>query len=110
MAAYAIVLLTITDEERYGRYRTAVAPTIVAGGGRLVVVDDAADVVEGSTDAERFILIEFPDRAAAHRWHASPEYLAIVADRLEGATTHLFAVVQNSPETQARLDASNAGR
>lgn len=82
MSAYIVAQISIHDRERYGRYVAGFMPTLTAYGGRLLVADEAPQAIEGAWSHRKLVVLEFPDRAAAQAWFASPAYQAIVADRL----------------------------
>jgi uncharacterized protein (DUF1330 family) len=50
--------------------------------GRLPIGHAEREVVEGLWGRDKLIVLAFPDREAARRWSASPEYRAIAVDRL----------------------------
>jgi uncharacterized protein (DUF1330 family) len=82
MPAYAVAQLSIHNPEVYDRYVAAFPPVIERYGGRVLAADNDPDVLEGRWDYDRFVLLEFPDRASLESWATSPEYREIVRDRL----------------------------
>lgn len=87
MSVYVIVQLNIHDRERYDKYAEAFPPVLAQYGGTAVVADDAPRVIEGEWTGDRVVVLRFPDRDAFRAWATSPEYQAIVGDRLAGAHT-----------------------
>jgi uncharacterized protein (DUF1330 family) len=74
MPAYFVCTMTIHDPETYRKY-TALTPAIVARhGGRFLTRGDPVTTAEGEPFAERLVLLEFPDRAAAEAWYRDPAY------------------------------------
>lgn len=74
MAAYFVCTMRIHDPETYRKY-TALTPAIVARhGGRFLTRGDEVITCEGERFADRMVLIEFPDRAAALAWYNDPAY------------------------------------
>jgi uncharacterized protein (DUF1330 family) len=62
------------DEAAWKAY-LALAPTTIAKyGGRYLARGGAIDVMEGDWSPQAIVIVEFPDREAAARWYASPEY------------------------------------
>jgi uncharacterized protein (DUF1330 family) len=59
MAAYMIVQITITDEEKYKHYRTAVVPLIANFGGEAVVRSGTVYLLEGHHDGRRMSCSSF---------------------------------------------------
>jgi uncharacterized protein (DUF1330 family) len=62
------------DRKLMEEYRTHVAPTVQAFGGRFLVRGGACETLEGGWSPERIVIIEFPTVAAAKAWWGSPEY------------------------------------
>ena len=50
MAAYIIVQIKVTREQGWPEYRAAFMPLMQRFGGRLLVVDPAVEVLEGTHD------------------------------------------------------------
>ena len=93
MSVYVVVQLTIHDRERYQRYIDRFLPIIAEHGGRVLAVDDHPEVLEGTWDADRVVLLRFSDRAAFEGWAQSPAYKEIAADRI-AATDGPILLVQ----------------
>ena len=74
MAAYVVVEISIRDPETYERYKVMAPPSIARYGGRYIVRGGRTHCLEGSWDAARFVLLEFPTADAARAWWSSPEY------------------------------------
>jgi uncharacterized protein (DUF1330 family) len=86
MAAYLLALVNVDDPEAYKAY-TAVTPGVIQQyGGKFVVRGGNPEAVEGELAAKRFVLIEFPDKAAVKRFYQSPEYQKILPLRLKCST------------------------
>ncbi|MFI1919121.1 DUF1330 domain-containing protein [Nocardia sp. NPDC020380] len=96
MTAYVAAQFTIHDRPRYERYVRAFAATLDGYAARLLVADEQPHALEGEWPYTKFVLIEFPDRATAERWAASPEYQAISVDR-HAATTGNAIVLRGVP-------------
>jgi uncharacterized protein (DUF1330 family) len=92
MPAYLIADTHITDQLTYGKYKQQVAPLIAKFGGRFLVRGGAHEVLEGSWQPSRLVLVEFPDMATLKSWYSSPEYAPLLALRQPAATDHLVAV------------------
>ncbi|MEZ4628245.1 MAG: DUF1330 domain-containing protein [Eubacteriales bacterium] len=85
MPCYFVARIQVHDEEAYARYLARCDEVFARYEGRYLAVDANPVPLEGSPDAERVVLIEFPSEAAFHRWYDSPEYREILAHRLAGA-------------------------
>jgi uncharacterized protein (DUF1330 family) len=92
MPAYLIADTHITDQPTYDKYKQQVAPLIAKFGGRFLVRGGPHEVLEGSWQPSRLVLIEFPDMDRLKSWYNSPEYAPLLALRKPAATDHLVAV------------------
>lgn len=90
MAAYLIANYDVTNADEYTRYQKGAAP-IMAGGGKLLVLDSASVVKEGDGAAQT-VVIEYPTKEAALAAYESDEYQAVVGIRL-GASENGRAVI-----------------
>jgi uncharacterized protein (DUF1330 family) len=85
MSIYVIAHGRIENRKLLDEYVAKVLPTIQAHRGRVVAFDEAPEVVEGTTDHPRTVILEFPSREAFRAWYDSPEYQAILPLRLKSA-------------------------
>jgi uncharacterized protein (DUF1330 family) len=92
MAAYMIVQITITDEEKYKHYRTSVVPLIAKFGGKIVVQRGPVELLEGNHDGRRMVMFEFPSMEALHAFWNSPEYVPVKELRRDAANLDIWAV------------------
>lgn len=92
MAAYVIASIDVTDPDLYAEYRAQVPATIEQYGGRFVVRGGDKEVLEGSWDPPRIVVLEFPDADAARRWHSSEEYAPLIELRQRASNGHLVLV------------------
>ena len=91
MTAYMLVQGTITDEERYGRYRQAVMPLIERFGGKHVR-GGTVELLEGRQDERRTALFEFPSMDAIHAFWDAPEYGPVKELRRDAADLEIWAI------------------
>lgn len=89
---YAIAQLTITDRAAYGRYVERFMGVMRRFKGRVLVSDEHPQVVEGSWDREKIVVLEFPDEPAFREWAESPEYREIAKDRIAGSNAVILLV------------------
>ena len=81
MPAYIIVLVDITDRERYADYMK-VTPSVVAEfGGRFIARGVKTETLEGPPETRRVVLIEFPSYELASAFYQSHEYQRAIAGR-----------------------------
>ena len=88
MPAYTIFTITVTDPARYPDYAKHTPRIIAQYGGRMLVRGGDPEVLEGSPQGQRVVVIEFPDRAAAKRFYDLPEYQAIIGMRHGASEGH----------------------
>jgi uncharacterized protein (DUF1330 family) len=82
MSGYLITTYKIINPEAYQAYTAAVAPTIFAHGGEILVAGPGSEVVEGTPEPITVVL-KFPSKDALRGWYDSPEYQAIIHHRLD---------------------------
>ena len=80
MPAFFIAEVIWKDEAARRRYLAAVADTVRAYNGRLLV--GPARSVEGEWNPKALAILEFETAARADEWYDSPEYAELKALRL----------------------------
>ncbi|MQY09215.1 DUF1330 domain-containing protein [Actinomadura macrotermitis] len=93
MTTYALAQIRIHDRARYGAYVAGFMEVLLRYEGRLLVADEAPEVVEGEWPYDKVILMAFRDRGAFEAWASSPEYREISKDRI-AATTGVVIVAK----------------
>jgi uncharacterized protein (DUF1330 family) len=96
MPAYVVVDVTVTDPDKYAAYRELAARSIEAAGARYLARGGDTDVLEGSWEPGRVVVVEFDDAAAARVWYEGAAYAAARAAR-DGAATMNMVVVEGIP-------------
>jgi uncharacterized protein (DUF1330 family) len=89
MAAYVVNEIWVKDAAVFQTYVVQVPPTLAAFGGRYLVRSGATEAIEGEAPG-RIVILEFPDRAAALAWRASPAYRAILPIRDASSTSRVY--------------------
>ena len=92
MTVYAIAQLRFTDRAAYDRYQMRFMDVFRRYRGTLLAADEHPQVVEGSWDREKVVLMSFPDRDEFRSWSESAEYHEISKDRDAGADTVVLLV------------------
>lgn len=82
MAAYFILHNRIRDGHSLDEYIPKAMETMAAYEPEVLVLEENSQVLEGSTDFPRTIVIRFKSRADAEAWYNSPEYQAVLPLRL----------------------------
>ncbi len=77
MPAYVIVQGTVFEPKLFERYAVESREGIRAHGGR-VIARGAPSALSATVEDGFTAVIEFPDTAAARRWHDSREYQLLV--------------------------------
>ena len=92
MAALLLIQAEVWQKDRYRAYQAAVQPLIARFGGRLRATGVELEVLEGTHDGRRLVVIEFPSAEALQAFWRSPEYAGIRALREGAAQVDVWAV------------------
>jgi uncharacterized protein (DUF1330 family) len=92
VTVYAIAQLRFTDRAAYDRYQMRFMDVFRRYRGTLLAADEHPQVVEGSWDREKVVLMSFPDQDEFRSWSESAEYQEISKDRDAGADTVVLLV------------------
>jgi uncharacterized protein (DUF1330 family) len=92
MPAYIIAEVEVTNPTGYEAYRPLAGTSIAQYGGKFVVRGGKAELVEGTQEPARIVVIEFADTAAAKRWYNSPEYQEALKIRLANSKGRVLLV------------------
>ena len=89
MAVYVIADIEVLDPALFEEYRQKVPATIAAYGGRYVARGGHTEVLEGSWEPKRCVVLEFPDMERFKTWWSSPEYAPLRALRQRASNSSL---------------------
>jgi uncharacterized protein (DUF1330 family) len=92
MPAYMIVDIEIHDPAAYDEYRKVVGPTLAQYGGKFVVRGGKIDVLEGSWNPKRIVVLEFESAARARQWYDSEEYRVPKQIRMRASKGNIIVV------------------
>jgi len=92
MAAYLIAEHLISDASVFEEYRSKVAPIIERFGGRYLTRAGSHEVLDGSWQPTRVVIIEFADMSTLKAWYHSPEYQPLIELRRRAARDVLIAI------------------
>ena len=92
MAAYIFVEVDVRDPERYAEYVRMVPPTIAKYGGKFLVRGGRAEVLEGSWQPKRVVILEFRSVEDAKAWWGSEEYARPKALRQSASVTDMIVM------------------
>ena len=99
--AYIVVQIAIHDSAKYAHYMALAPASIAAYGGRYIVRGGSSEVLEGSWQPARLVVLEFPTVAQARAWWNSPEYAPAKAVRQQCAHTEMLLIEGTVPATAA---------
>lgn len=85
MSYYFIANIKILDPLVYGKYLEKADAIFSRYKGKYLVVDNKPEILEGSWDYTRNVMIQFDSRKDFDNWYFSPEYQEILRFRKEGA-------------------------
>jgi uncharacterized protein (DUF1330 family) len=92
MAAYMIVEIEVHDAAAYEEYRKLVGPTLQQYGGKFIVRGGKVEVLEGSWNPKRLVVLEFDSVARARQWYDSEEYRVPKQIRMKASSGNLVLV------------------
>jgi uncharacterized protein (DUF1330 family) len=92
MSAYIIFDITVTDPEGYEEYKKLASPTIEAHGGTYITRGGQLQVIEGTWQPNRLVILKFETIQKANNWINSPEYGVARKIRHKTATTHAITI------------------
>jgi uncharacterized protein (DUF1330 family) len=99
MATYLINHLRIPNDVPNSEgldYLEKVEATFASYGGKWLVLGEHDEVLEGAWPGS-VVLMEFPDKDAAHAWYHSPAYKEIINLRTDNAISDMILVDQVEP-------------
>ena len=93
MAGYIIgALQGITDAAAFTAYQGAAGPTVAQYGGKLVLNSRKVEKGDGNWAPAGLVIVEFASVAQAKKWYNSPEYQAVIGQRLQSADSAVIIV------------------
>jgi uncharacterized protein (DUF1330 family) len=92
MAAYVIVEVDVHDPVQYEDYKKMTPGSLLPFQGKFVVRGGAAELLEGTQEPKRIVVLEFPTRDLAKQWWSSPQYAPAKALRQRISATRMILV------------------
>lgn len=93
MPGYVIgQLKDIKDADAFAAYQRAAGPTVVQYGGKLVINSTKIQVGDGDWSPVAMVMLEFESVDQAQKWYDSPEYQAVIEQRLSSADSALIII------------------
>ena len=72
----------IKDGEAFGAYQQVALPTIEKAGGKPLFFSTNIEAADGDWAPMGIIVVEFESGEASRKWYNSPEYQAVIGQRL----------------------------
>jgi len=91
-AGYAIFNINITNPANYKNYIDQVKPVAEKFGAEYIVRGGENQVIEGTWQHPRTVVIKFPSYEKALEWYNSDEYKPIKQIRLDNAETNAIII------------------
>ncbi|MDG5765940.1 DUF1330 domain-containing protein [Balneolales bacterium ANBcel1] len=85
MSCYFIAHISIYDNDEYQKYLDKAGAIFSKYRGEYLAVDNATEVLEGSREYDRTVLIRFDTIRDFDEWYRSEEYQEILKHRLKAA-------------------------
>ena len=82
---YVILTEAIHDAAAMDDYGQASKEALIAFGGKVLVVDEDVEILEGSWPGNRTVIVEFESLDKAREWYHSMSYQAALPLRLAAA-------------------------
>ena len=92
MPAYLSADIEATDVRAYEAYRRHVPEMISAHERKYLVRGGAAEVLEGSWQPRRMVVLEFPSMARPRAFYDSADYAPLKALRMDASDSRILAV------------------
>jgi len=98
VTAYILAGIDVHDQAGYERYVEKATPSLIEHDVRVRALCDSPTVLEGGPTPGRFVLLEFPDRAAAQAWYRSQSYQGEALPLRHASADTSFLVVIDDAE------------
>ena len=102
MPAYWIARCKINDPVEYKKYTDCVPKIVRKHGGKVLARGGRYQIMEGTDQYHRFVVIEFPTLEQAVQCHQSPEYQAAAAFRRVPGVGEVEQVIVESGDATPR--------
>ena len=89
---YLIAQIEIADRETYTKYEAGFMDIFLAYKGRMLSVDEGAQLLEGEWPYTRTVLVEFPSKEDALDWYESEEYQSLAKHRFASSKSNIVIV------------------
>jgi len=83
--AYFLFHNRVEDADAMQAYVPKAVETLTAYGAEILALSENSEIIEGTTDLPRTVLIKFESRERAEAWYNSPEYREVLPIRLNAS-------------------------
>lgn len=97
--AFFIFDVRVTDPQGMQQYHDKAVETFAAYGGKIIAGGEQQETIEGPAPLGGMAILQFPSMEQAKAWYHSPEYQAILPERLRSAQSHGWLVEGMPVET-----------
>ncbi len=92
MSAFVLVEVSIHDNQLYEEYKKLTPSSLEPFGGKFVIRGLPVQVLEGSWNHDRLVLLEFPSREKALEWYHSETYQQAKKIREKASDANFFII------------------
>ena len=89
---YFMITEDIKDQDGMNAYSGKALPTILQNGGKVIIVERNAEVLEGTWHGTQTLVAEFEAGHAARAWYTSDAYQAAIGERHAAADSNAVIV------------------
>ncbi len=93
MAAWVIgAIQKVNDADGFAAYGAVAGPTVAQYGGKRVAGGTKIEIADGTWSPAGMVVLEFENMTKAKEWYNSPEYQAVVGQRISTSDSGLIFV------------------
>ncbi len=92
MAAYVVLDVEVTDPQAYEAYKKRSGEVLAQYGGRFLARGGPHEVLEGTWEPHRIVILEFDSVDQAKAWWSAPEYAEPKAIRQSASRGNMVLV------------------
>jgi len=100
MSALLLADIKVTDVAGYEKYQRQVPAYVAAYDGRFIIRGGRTQTLEGSWQAHRMVVIEFPSMAKLLAFYDSAEFATLKSLRMHASDSRIIAVEEAAAPPQ----------
>ena len=86
---YIVFTEAVHDQDGINEYSAKAAGTIFPANGKPLVASAPDLILEGDWHGSQTVILEFPSIDEAMAWYESPEYQAVIGERMAAAESNV---------------------